>query len=108
MADFYFKNWAEIFFFILLVIGFVVALMSPSAVITYIVIFIYGLIAGRMVYERKGKGIFPYVIIIVGFVIGFLIGAYRGEREVMSVLFILGTMIGYYVYDRGLLRDLRY
>ena len=105
---FFFKNWAEVFFFILLVIGFLVALASPSAVMSYIVIFICGLIAGRLIYDRKHKGLFPYFIIIIGFFIGYLLGAYRGEREVMSVLFVLGALIGYYIYDKGLLRDLRY
>ncbi len=108
MADFYFRNWAEVFFFILLVLGFLIALAAPSAVISYIVIFISGLIAGRLMYDRKDKGVFPYFLIIIGFFIGYLLGAYRGEREVMSVLFILGALIGYYIYDKGILRDLRY
>lgn len=108
MADFYYKNWAEVLFFILLVIGFLVALFAPSAVVSYIVIFISGLIAGRLIYDRKGKGMFPYFLIIIGFFIGYLLGAYRGEREIMSVLFVLGALIGYYIYDKGILRDIRY
>jgi uncharacterized membrane protein YeaQ/YmgE (transglycosylase-associated protein family) len=108
MADFYFKNWAEVFFFSLLVLGFLIALAAPSAVISYIVIFISGLIAGRLMYDRKDKGVFPYFLIIIGFFIGYLLGAYRGEREVMSVLFVLGALISYYAYDKGILRDLRY
>jgi uncharacterized membrane protein YeaQ/YmgE (transglycosylase-associated protein family) len=108
MADYFFRNWAEVFFFILLVLGFLIALAAPSAVVSYIVIFISGLIAGRLMYDRKNKGVFPYFIIIIGFFIGYLLGAYRGEREIMSVLFVLGALIGYYVYDKGFLRDLRY
>ncbi|MBW2980107.1 hypothetical protein KY360_01670 [Candidatus Woesearchaeota archaeon] len=108
VAGFFFKNWAEVFFFILLVLGFLVALATPSAVMSYIVIFICGLIAGRLIYDRKNKGLFPYFIIIIGFLIGYLLGAYRGEREVMSVLFVIGALIGYYVYDKGVLRDLRF
>ena len=108
VADYYFKNWAEIFFFILLIIGFLIALMAPSAVVSYIVIFVCGMICGRMIYERKDKGIFPYFIIILGFFVGYLLGAYRGEREIMSVLFILGALISWYVYDKGILRDIRF
>lgn len=108
MAFDYFKNWAEWWFFVLLIIGFIIALFAPSAVVSYMVIFVCGLIAGRMVYERKNKGIFPYLMIIVGFLIGYLLGAFRGEREIMSVLFVLGALISYYIYDKGLLRDLRF
>ena len=108
MAEFLFKNWAEFFFFILLVIGFLVALLSPSAVISYMTIFICGMIAGRMLYERKSKGLFPYYLIIIGFFIGFMLGAYHGDREVMLVLFVLGALISYFVYNKGIIRDLRY
>ncbi len=104
----YFQNWAEWWFFVLLISGFVFALFAPSAVVSYMVIFACGLIAGRMIYDRKGRGIFPYMIIIIGFLIGYLLGAYRGEREIMSVLFVLGALICYYIYDKGLLRDLKF
>ena len=107
-GEYFFRKWAEVVFFIILVIGFVIALVSPSAVISYIVIFVCGLFAGRVLYERKNRGVFPYFLIIIGFLIGYLLGAFRGEREVMAVLFILGTLIGYYVYDKGILRDIRF
>ncbi|MBW2983670.1 hypothetical protein KY361_01000 [Candidatus Woesearchaeota archaeon] len=107
-GEYFFRKWAEVVFIIILVIGFVIALVSPSAAISYIVIFICGLFAGRVIYERKGRGMFPYFLIIIGFFIGYLIGAYRGEREVMAVLFVLGGLIGYYIYDKGILRDIRF
>ena len=108
VSTFFFKNWAEVFFFIILVIGFIIAILSPSAVISYITIFVCGVIAGRMLYERKGKGIFPYYIIIIGFLIGFILGSYHGDKEVMTVLFVLGAIISYHVYNKGIIRDIRY
>ena len=104
----FFESWAETFFFILLVLGFVIAIMSPSAVVSYIVIFCCGLMGGRLIYHRRGKMQFPIFLIIIGFMLGFLIGALYGERKVMIILFILGTLLGYYLFEKGVLYDRAY
>src|SRR3989344_989302 len=72
MFQFY-KNWMEFFFFVLMIIGVIIALTAPSAIISYIIIFLSGMFAGRLIYEKKNKIQFPYFMIIAGFVIGYLI-----------------------------------
>lgn len=110
MADFFFKSWAEFFFFVLMVIGFIVSLWATtfSAVISYIVVFLSGMIGGRLLYERKRKLSFPYYIIIVGFLIGYVLGTYYGSRQVVVVLFILGILFSYYLHNKGYIRDVAY
>ena len=56
MTDFFFKSWAEFIFFVLMVIGFIVALWAStfSAVISYIVIFLSGMVGGRLLYRIDG------------------------------------------------------
>jgi len=103
----YFRNWAELFFFILLVIGFLLSIATPSAVISYFMIFSCGMMAGRLWFERKNKLIFPYFLIIVGFLIGYILGSFYGSRKVILTLFVLGTLISYYLHDRGFLHDLK-
>ena len=107
MADFFFKNWAEFFFFVIMTVGFVVALWATSfsAVISYIVVFLSGMIGGRLLYERKQKLIFPYYIIIIGFLIGFVIGTYYGSRNVVIILFVLGLLFSYHLHNKGYIRD---
>ena len=107
MLDFY-KNWFESFFLALMVIGIVVALSAPSAVISYIIIFLSGIFAGRLIYERKHKMKFPYVMIIAGFVIGYLIGVYYGSRMVVIALFVTGAILSYKLYDKKILKDTKY
>lgn len=104
----YYKNWMEFWFFVLMVIGVLIALSSPSAAISYIVIFLSGMLAGRLLYERKDKIQFPYLMIIIGFVIGYLIGVYYGSRRVSIVLFIIGAILSYKLYDNKILRDTRF
>ncbi|MBS3102530.1 hypothetical protein J4458_03715 [Candidatus Woesearchaeota archaeon] len=105
VAEFLFRSWAEFFFFAVMVVGIVVSLSAPSAVISYIVIFVSGMMAGRLMYWRKHNMHFAYYLIIVGFLIGYLLGAYYGNRNVIVILFILGAFFGYYLYEKKILRD---
>ena len=107
MFQFY-KNWMEFWFLVLLVIGLLIALSAPSAVISYIISFISGMFGGRLIYERKNKIEFPYLMIMVGFVIGYLIGVYYGSRRVVIALFVLGSIISYKLYDKKILKDTRF
>ena len=112
MADFFFKSWVEFVFFVVMIIGFIVALWatSSSAVISYIVVFLSGMIGGRLLYERKQKLTIPYYIIIIGFIIGFVIGTYfgYGSTKVIIILFVLGILLSYHLYNRGYIRDVQF
>lgn len=112
MAEFgfFFKNWAEFFFFVVMVIGFVVALLAPSAFISYIIVFLSGMIGGRLLYDRKGKLTFPYYIIIIGFLLGYVIGTYigYGDKTVVIILFVLGVLLSYHLHKKGYVRDVAF
>ncbi len=107
MFDFH-KNWMEFFFFLLMVIGVLIALLSPSAVISYFIIFISGIFAGRLIFERKHKIKFPYLIIICGFLIGYALGIYYGSRWVVIFLFIISTGLSYILFNKKMLKDFRF
>ena len=108
MAEFYFKSWVELLFFALMVIGFVIALIAPSAVISYTVIFLSGMIGGRLLYDRRQKLTFPYYLIMIGFLVGYVIGTYYGSRKIVIILFIIGILFSYYLCKKGYLKDLPY
>ena len=107
MLDLY-KNWMELFFLVLVIIGIFIAFSSPSAFISYIMILLSGIFAGRLIYERKNKIQLPYFMIIAGFVIGYLIGVYYGSRRIIILLFVLGMILGYKLYDKKILKDTRF
>ena len=106
MLKFY-KNYMEFFFFSVMLIGLIFALSAPSAVISYFMSLVSGMFAGRFVYGRKGKIMFPYLVIIAGFLTGYLIGAYYGNRIVVIALFIFGAVLAYKIYNKGVLRDFK-
>ena len=91
-----------------MVIGFITALLAPSAIISYFIAFVSGMFAGRLIYERKNKIQFPYFMIIAGFVIGYLIGVYYGSRRIVILLFVIGAVLSYKVYDKKVLKDTRF
>ena len=102
------KNWMEFFFLALMIGGILIALASPSTFISYVIIFISGMFAGRLIYERKNKMQFPYIVIIAGFVIGYLIGIYYGSRRIAVALFVIGAILSYKLYDKKILKDTRF
>ncbi|MFH1642011.1 MAG: hypothetical protein ABIC04_03870 [Nanoarchaeota archaeon] len=104
----FFKSWAEVMFFALLVIGFLFSLLTPSAVLSYALIFCAGMMGGRLIFERKDKLQFPYYLMIFGFLIGYLLGAFYGNRNVIVILFVIGGFLSYYLHDSGIIRDVRY
>jgi hypothetical protein len=106
MSEFFFKSWAEFIFFILMILGFVIALSAPSAVISYIVVFLSGMIGGRLLYQRKKRLTIPYYLILIGFILGYAIGTYYGSRQVVIILFVLGILFSYHLHNKGYVRDI--
>ena len=110
-------NWAEYVVLILLIIGFILALLSGSAVISYIIIFLCGGAFGRLWYKLKLSMKVPWFVVMFGFLVGFLIGSYLldqtispsyGNKMVIIILYILGITLAYYIHEKKLLRSLEY
>ena len=109
MAEFpFYKDWMEIFLFVDMAMGLVFALLIPSAALSYLLVFISGFFAGRLIYERKSKIVFPYIVITTTFLIGYLIGTRYGNRIVVVLLFVIGAILSYKLFDRGILKDFRF
>jgi len=98
-----FRNWMEIFFVIILVIGIIAAIIVPSNFVSYLTITVSGIAAGKIIYDRKNKVRFPYILIITGFIIGYVMGTYNASRQLILILFVLGALISYHVHEKELL-----
>jgi len=99
------KDWAEILFFIVMVLGAIIGLAAPSAFISYIIIAICGLYAGRVIFKTKNIILFPFILASLGFLIGFILVLYYGNRLAATIIFLIGIIAGYKVYQKKLLRD---
>lgn len=94
------ENWAEIPALLLLIVGFIIALWSRSAVVTYIVIILCGIIAGRGIKVRQYVHKIAYTVVIIAFLIGFSLGSFYGKTKYILVLFIIGCYIGYVLHSK--------
>lgn len=98
----------ELWFVVLLLLGLLISLSAPSAVISYAIIFTLGMLGGRIAYERKQKIQFPYLVVIAGLLIGYLAGIYYGSRKIALALFVIGAVLSYKLYDKKILKDFRF
>ena len=89
-----------------MILGFSLALVAPSAFISYIIVFLSGMMGGRLLYNQNHKLKIPYYLILAGFLIGFIFGTFYGSRAVIIILFVLGGLLSYHLYDKKYLHDL--
>jgi len=96
-------DWAEFFFLVLLVFGFIIALSLRNAFITYVLILIFGAMCGRFIQKRSKS--FPFYLIVTGFLMGFMIGARHVRWLSILVLFLLAAIGSFYFHKSDILSD---
>ena len=95
-------KWVELFFFIVLIIGFIVSISLGSAFFSYVVIFLFGLMGGRFLQLRKG--IVPFYLIVLGLLIGYILGSRYGNWKIIVFCFIIGAAISWYAHEKEYIR----
>jgi len=101
-----YKWWVEAAFTIVLFLGIVISLLAPSATISYVMIFLTGMMVGRAWYQGKRQIKAPTVLVIIGFIIGYMIGARLGygSWKVVLMMFLVGTFLSYWLHDEGYIK----
>jgi len=106
--DFFRFTWPELFAFILLIIGFFVALGAGSAVIAYTLIILAGFMGGRVWFRIKSHLKIAWSIVLFGFLVGFMLGARYGNRMMFLLLYLCSIAVSYYLHDKGIIRSLEF
>ena len=94
------QDWPELLAFSLLLIGFLISLTIGSVFLTYLLGFLFGLMAGHFWYERKKDKKAKYLLIIVGFALGYTAGAYYGNRIITITCFLVGVFTALYIHKK--------
>jgi len=94
---YWYEQWGEVVIVLFLILGIVLAVSSRSAVITYAVSILAGVVAGFHLYIRKSKLKLVYYISLILFLLGFLLGSFYGSRKIVLVLFLISMYGGYYL-----------
>jgi len=103
----FWKQWAEAFFIILIILGFLISISIQSPALNYLVIFCAGLWFGRTIYSKKGRqSMFPFFLIVIGFLIGYLAGGVIADTSIILMLlfFIVGSILSYYIHKKGYIK----
>jgi 4-hydroxybenzoate polyprenyltransferase len=104
----YFEEWPEMYFIILFIAGFVLVVSANNVWFTYLFILICGALAGRYLYQKKGKFPVPHYIIILGFFTGFvfaMIITKKADWRLGSILFVLSGIFVHYLHDKKYIQD---
>ncbi len=104
LGKLYLQSWPEIYAVILIVVGFLIAISIRSSILNYIVILLAGGMSGRLIFESKKKGMFPYFLIIIGFLLGFMLGSIYISKRLIVFFFVLGIMLSYYIHKKGYIK----
>ena len=93
------EQWAEAFAITFIIIGFITSILIKSPTLSYISVFLAGLVAGRIYYlKHQTEPILPFILIIIGFLLGYIIGNIWTSRLWTLVFFALGFGISYYLH----------
>ena len=94
--------WVEYVALVVLFIGFFISMSSGSAFLSYIIIFLSGLLTGRILFQKRKALPFKYYILMLVFLIGYILGTYVsfGSRKVIVIVFIAANVLSYYIHDR--------
>lgn len=98
----FYESWVELFFIILLILGFLLSVSLGSAFFSYIVIFLSAMMAGRFLNLKKVS--FPYYLIVLGFLIGYMLGSRYGNWKITIFVFILGFSLSWYLHEKRIWR----
>jgi hypothetical protein len=109
----YTEYWAEILSVFFLIIGFFIGIfIIKSLFMFYVIIFLWGLIFGRLWYRIRKNFTFPWGLIIAGFLLGFILSAYLLDYNISIIilitLFFLGIWVSYNVHSKKYIKSLEY
>ena len=100
------SDWAEIIALVLLFVGIIIGILSPSVWVTYTIAAITGLMSGRWWVRGKVRGPGAYGLIMAGFIIGYVIGTFRGSRLLTFVIFMASFLIMLKITRKGAYKDI--
>ena len=94
--------WVEYVALSVLFTGFFISMSSGAAFLSYLVIFLSGLLTGRILFQQRKALPFKYYILMFVFLIGYILGTYVsfGSRKVIVIVFILSNILSYYIHDK--------
>ncbi len=104
-ASWYTEFWAEFYAIIGFAIGLLVSINIKNSAMFLVVLLIFGLLAGRLLYGMKRHPMFPYYLIVMLTFIGFIIGNWLSGKRVnilvSTLTYFLTAILSYQIHKKG-------
>ena len=98
------RDWVEFVVLFIFVISVFLSFASESLAVRLIIVFIVGLMFGRIWFVYKKRMKFALSGVIIGFLFGFLLGNFFGNIQEIILVFLIGFFASYYLHSKKLLR----
>lgn len=95
--------WAEVLFIFLLVLGLALALTASNVYLNFIVIFLCGLVFGRLLYQERMNLRLAFYLAVFGFLVGYVIGSYYTNKVMVILFFVVGIALSYYLHFKRII-----
>jgi len=103
-AGYFYVNWPEILAFFFLIVGAILALLAGSAVMSYLTVFVAGLVASKTWWDHRKNMKLTITLMTFGFLVGFTLGAIYGNPFIILLSFIAGILVGLKIQSKGLVK----
>lgn len=98
-----FEDLPETTALVLLIAGFIIAVLARSTFFQLAIIILAGLAFGRLLYRWKPHRKTSLVLIMLGFLLGYLMGSAGSNHKILVVLFGLSVWGGWALERKNLL-----
>lgn len=102
-----YETWPELFFILFLVIGILFSFLSRAPWMSYMVIFLSGMVIGRLGYVNRHKQVFPIYFVVFGYLVGFFVANYfsvNANYAILVLVLVGGVYISYKIHELGHIR----
>lgn len=97
-------DWPETAAALLLALGFLVSVMARSAMFQYLLLFLAGLVFGRLMFRWRPHKKTSLVLIIIGFLMGYMIGGIWANRKLLVAIYALAIWAGWQLEKHNVFR----
>ena len=97
-------HWTEILAFIFAGIGLILGIVLQESIIRICMVFLAGLIAGRIYYAKKNKTLtLPSIIVIFGFIVGYALGSVFTGSSLNLLFFGVAFISSSYIHSEPII-----
>jgi len=100
--------WGELLMAFFLILGVVIAVSIHSFALSLAVMFLSGLLFGRLWYRQRKSLRVGLALATIGIILGFLLGKFFGHTQVVVIIFAVGAFVSYYIHYKGWISSVEY